>query len=297
MIEELKTFIEVVKYENFTKAAKKVNLSQPTVSLHIKRLESTFDTILIQRSNKSKTVVITPEGRLLYEKGIELLKTIDTIRNEISQTSSQTRKTLRVGASLTIGDYLLPEVLSKFAEINPDVDIEVSIENTAAICKKVNALEVDIGLIEGETDQTGLKKHYFYEDHMILVGANGSPLTRPNVRMSDLKNQVWISREVGSGTQEYLKSFLERNQIAPKRIMVFSSNYAVKEAVRKGLGVTIISEYVVEHALKDKELSIVPLEVNEGRRFSCILPENKKNSETLEHFIEVLELCVATKKN
>ena len=242
MIEELKTFIEVVKYENFTKAAKKINLSQPTVSLHIKRLEKMFDTILIQRSNKSKTVTITPEGKLLYDKGLEILNAIDVIRSEIAHTSSQTRRTLRVGASLTIGDYFLPEMLSQFTELNPEVEIEVSIENTTLICNKVGALEVDIGLIEGDTHQVGLKREYFYEDNMILITAHDGPLTRANVRLSDLRHQVWISREVGSGTQVALHHFLEKNNIEPKRIMTFNSNFAVKEAVKKGLGITLLSE-------------------------------------------------------
>lgn len=289
MIEELKTFIEVVKYCNFTKAAKKVNLSQPTVSLHIKRLEAEFDAILVQRSNKNKEINITPEGKLLYEKGIEIIKQIEDIKSEISKTSSKERSILKIGASLTIGDHFLPGLVSGFTEEYPNIDIEVCIENTTHICKKVKGLEVDIGLIEGKADDYGARREKFYTDRMVLATANDSNINKDEFTIQDLNNQVWISREEGSGTREYLNAFLKENSIKPRNIFVFSSNYAVKEAVQRGLGITLISEYVVAHAAFDKELAILPLPTNQTRNFSYILPIHKENSQALNQFIEMLK--------
>ena len=272
MLEELKTFIQVVKYRNFTKAAKKVNLSQPTVSLHIKRLEQYFDTTLITRSSKSKEVLITKQGEFLYEKGQDLIAQIDLLKGELLQIDDKAKKKILVGASKTIGDYFLPQIIGDFSNKYPDIQLEVFIENTAHICDMMNEGEIQVGLIEGIDPYYDFDREYFYQDRMVVAVSNKSALATMDVSIEDLNNQIWISREEGSGTQEYLKLFLNMHNITPKNVIVFNSNYAVKEAVKNGIGITIISECVVSHAAFDKELNILPLELLPKRKYSyCLL--------------------------
>lgn len=289
MIEELKTFIEVVKYKNFTKAAKMVNLSQPTVSLHIKRLEVYFGTILIERSNKNKHVMITPQGELLYEKGQEMIKQLEDIKKDLLDIENKVPQKIKVGASKTIGNYFLPCILSEFTNQNPGVQIEVLIENTAAICKLVKEESVDIGLIEGEDPHYNFKREFFYHDQMVLVASKQSKLDAKNIKIEDLKNQVWISREEGSGTQEYLKAFWEEQGIEPEQIIIFNSNYAVKEAVKNGLGITIISEYVVRQSVDEGEIKVLPLKIHSDRQYSYLLPEKKKVNSLIQAFVNKLQ--------
>lgn len=289
MLEELKTFIQVVKYRNFTKAAKKVNLSQPTVSLHIKRLEQYFDTTLITRSSKSKEVLITKQGEFLYEKGQDLIAQIDLLKGELLQIDDKAKKKILVGASKTIGDYFLPQIIGDFSNKYPDIQLEVFIENTAHICDMMNEGEIQVGLIEGIDPYYDFDREYFYQDRMVVAVSNKSPLATMDVSIDDLNNQIWISREEGSGTQEYLKLFLNMHNITPKNVIVFNSNYAVKEAVKNGIGITIISECVVSHAAFDKELNILPLELLPKRKYSYILPKDKEVDPDILTFINMLK--------
>ena len=106
MIDELKSFIQVVDEQNFTKAAQKLNLSQPAVSMHISGLEKQLDTILILRSNKQKNFLLTPDGELLYKRAKKIVHQYEEMMNEIKSQKTEVQGTLKIGASLTIGEYL-----------------------------------------------------------------------------------------------------------------------------------------------------------------------------------------------
>lgn len=288
MIEELKTFIEVVECKNFTKTAKKINLSQPSVSVHIKRLENYFDTILINRSNKTRNIEITQAGYIVYDNSKKIINMIRETEERVLECKGITGGNLIIGASETIGNYLLPKLLAEFTKDYPNVHIEVIIENTSSICKKLNNLEIDIGLIEGIDTHFDFIREDFYEDRLVLVVSKEFDMDEKPY-LKNLQNKIWISREDGSGTQEYLKLFLNSKNIHPKNIIVFSSNYSVKEAVKNNMGVTIISEYVVKDALKLGELSILPIEVDYNRKFSYILQKDKERSNIVDKFLERLK--------
>lgn len=290
MIEELKTFMQVVKYKNFTKAGRIVNLSQPTVSLHIKRLEQYFNTILIERSSKSKQVIITQQGEILYNKGMQLINQLEEIKMAIACSGNEVTGKLVVGASQTIGEHFLPKILKNFSAKYAQLNMEVIIENTAAICEKVKDRHVDIGIIEGMDPRYNFQREYIYGDKMVLAVSQDSPLTETQNLLQDLQNQVWISRESGSGTQESLENFLEINAIKPKNKMVFTSNFAVQEAVKNGIGITLISECVVKHAAYDKEIAILPLTEEYTRQFSYILPKDVEITPAIKAFIKELKV-------
>ena len=115
MIEELKSFISVVEFKNFTKAANYLNLSQPSVSNHIKSLERYFNTKLIDRSIKQKKIFITDSGELLYKRAKEILNLLNMTIEELHNTDENINGHLRIGASLTIGEYILPNFLKSFS--------------------------------------------------------------------------------------------------------------------------------------------------------------------------------------
>ncbi|KGM97237.1 LysR family transcriptional regulator [Clostridium novyi A str. 4552] len=274
MLEELKTFIAVVECKNFTRAAENINLSQPSVSLHIKRLEEYFNTTLIQRSIKQKNIVVTKSGKLLYKRGKQILSLLEDTRYELLDYSKSIRGELKIGASFTIGEYFLPAFLGVFSKEYPELKLQVKIKNTADICKKVENLEVDLGLIEGIVPSDKFDYENFYRDKMVLAVSHSNLIANRKFSKKNYENQTWITREEGSGTREYLNIFLENNEIVPKDIIVLGSNYAVKEAVRNNLGVTFISEHIAKIAEKNKELKIVNTNKEYTRSFSYILPKN-----------------------
>ena len=133
MIEELKTFITVVEVKNFTKAAEQLNLSQPSVSNHIKNLENYFGVTLINRSVKQKSIFITERGYILYKKAKEIVSLLETTYMEIQNKSDSIKGSIKVGASLTIGEYVLPDFLAYFSKKYPDIDIEIVAAPTLGI--------------------------------------------------------------------------------------------------------------------------------------------------------------------
>lgn len=286
MFEELKTFIAVVEFKNFTKAGEHLNLSQPSVSTHIKNLENVFGVRLINRSVKQKTIVITESGFTLYKKAKEILNLIDITHMEVLNTSNSLKGHLKIGASLTIGEYVLPKFLAIFCKKYPDIDIEVFIENTSIICSHLKELTLDVGLIEGTSSSSSFTQEYFLEDKMVLAFPYNSELIIDNFSFDKLQNQKWVVREEGSGTREFLNMFLGTNEIVPNGIIVLGSNYAVKEAVRNNLGITIISNFVALPGFENKELSIIELNNPYIRHFSYILPKNITISKASQVFLE-----------
>lgn len=158
MIDELRSFIQVVDEENFTKAAQKLNLSQPTVSMHISGPEKQLDTILTLRSNKQKNFLLTPHGELLYKRAKKIVHPYEEMMNEIRSQKMEVQGTLKIGASLTIGEYLLPNILLELSKLYPNLIFEVIIENSHAIIGKVNQLELEIRLIEDDEVHSTLNR-------------------------------------------------------------------------------------------------------------------------------------------
>jgi DNA-binding transcriptional LysR family regulator len=288
MIDELKTFIAVVEYNNFTKAAEAINLSQPSVSLHIKHLEEYFNTTLIQRSIKQKNIYITESGNLLYERSKQIIKLLEDTKGDLLDYGNVVKGRLRIGASFTIGEYFLPTFLGQFTKSYPDLELEITIENTHNICEKVKSFQVDLALIEGTVPTSNFVINHFYKDKMVVAVPYNHYLVNSEFSIEELENQTWISREIGSGTREYLNLFLSTNNINAKNVIVFGSNYSVKEAVRNNLGITFISSLVTEPALRNKEISILKNTQQYTRNFSYILQKGIIPSKGTLVFIDML---------
>lgn len=294
MIEEFKTFIAVVEHQNFTKAGESINLSQPTVSTHIKNLEIHFNTTLINRSIKQKTISITDNGYLLYKRAREIITSIESIKDELNSLSNSIKGHIKIGASLTIAEYFLPQFLALFSKQYPDVEVEMIVENTSKICDRVKSSTLDIGLVEGSLSSFDFNQNFFFEDSMVLTFSPKSNIDENNFNLDSIKNKKWIVREDGSGTREYLNIFLSNNKITPSQIMVLGSNHAVKEAVKNDLGISIISKLVTDS--EGRALSTVGLSETYNRYFSFITPKGIKPSSTTTLFIDELENYINSKK-
>ncbi|MCB2353577.1 LysR substrate-binding domain-containing protein [Clostridium estertheticum] len=288
MIEELKTFIAVVDKKSFTKAASTINISQPSVSLHIKILEKKFNTKLIERSNKQRNILITQTGDILYKKAKQIISIIDDTKDELNNYHNSTSGTLKIGASMTIGEFLLPSILGEFIKGFPNIKLEVAIENTHNIYEKFKNYDIDIALIEGSVPAHNYTSKNFYKDTMVIVTPNSFTYDKNIGLNPNLSNQTWMHREEGSGTGEYLNIFLNTEGISPKNFIILGSNYAIKEAVKNNLGVTFISSLVVDDAATNNELKIITTETKYNRFFSYLVHE-KNLSKIATLFVEKLE--------
>lgn len=289
MLEELKTFISVVDYKNFTKAAEHLNLSQPSVSTHIKNLENAFGVTLINRSVKQKTIFITESGHILYKRAKEIISLLEVTAAEVKNLSNAVQGSLKIGASLTIGENILPKFLGEFSSKYPDVDVEVMIENTSIISKHLKKLTLDIGLIEGSTSSSAFIQNYFLKDNLVLAMPYNSDLSSDLFSIDMIKNKSWIAREEGSGTREYLNLFLSNNNLIPKNMLVLGSNLSVLEAVKNNLGITILSNLVTSDSAARNKLTTIPLPENFTRSFSYIYPKYVSPSNITSIFLKELK--------
>jgi DNA-binding transcriptional LysR family regulator len=281
--DELKTFVTLTDVKNFTKTAEVLHMSQPSVSLHIKNLEKEFQTQLFLRS--PKFLKITPTGELLYDRAKQMITIYDQTKQDILEYDNSIKGELKIGASFTIGEYILPSLLIALQNDFPELELQVLIGNTEEIIQSVRLFQVDIGLIEGQTNEKELSVHPFMQDELYVVSSNDHKLAcKDEVTITDLQNQAWITREVGSGTREYLNHVFRSNGLKVKSLLTISSNQGIKETVINGLGLSLLSHSVIERDVQHRNLSIIRLKNHSFNRmlsyvYSPIM-QDKKNVKT-----------------
>ena len=283
----LRTFITLAELKNFTKTAEALHISQPSVSLHIKNLEKEFQTELFIRS--PKYVQITPSGNILYNRAKQITSLYEQTKEDILAHHHSVQGELKIGASFTIGEYILPTFLSRLQKDFPKLELTVTIGNTEEIVRHVRDFRVDIGLIEGQTNDKELSIHPFMQDELFVISSPAYAGFKSYMTLHDLQNHAWITREEGSGTREYINHVIRSNGLKVKSLLTISSNQGVKESVRQGLGISLLSRSVIEREVEHGDLSIVRLE-NQSftRTFSYVLSPTMEHKRSVEAFIQAI---------
>lgn len=284
MIEEMKTFIAVVEENNFTRAGEKINLSQPSVSLHINKLEKYFDETLINRSSKEKKIHITENGKILYMRIKEILKVIEDTKEEFQLEKNMVTGKVKIGASFTVGENYLPKLIGKIKTNNPFLNIEVYIKNTKEILEEIDRLEIDFAIVEGDFDKSIYEYKVLHEDEMILACSKQLEEKIEQMKFADMDKLSWVFREEGSGTRATGLEFLKEINVLPKDILVMGSNNSIKEYLRYGLGITFISKLVVCEYIESNYISWIKREWSYKRKYYLV----KKKMERKNHKIEVV---------
>lgn len=270
IVESLKVYITVVEQRNFSRAAELLHLSQPGVSLHIRKLEKEFDVKLMHRS--PKWVKLTEAGELLYVRAKEMVNLYESAKLDVARLQDDVSGSLQIGASFTIGEYVLPRLFSSFARQYHEVAMEVFIGNSSQVVEAIRDNHLDFGLIEEDIEAQDLTVTPFMKDELIIVAAEGYPLNASvNADLEQLQDQVWILREMGSGTRSFSDRFLAQTGLRVNRSYVFNSSQGVKEAVFSGLGIAMLSRWVVKRELSAgmlKEITIPDIHLE--RNFSLV---------------------------
>lgn len=291
LLDPLKIFLTVAEEKSFSRAADELYLSQPGVSAQIRNLESELGTRLINRS--SKHVELTAAGEILYRYARDILLSYNQAVEEINQMRHVVSGTLKIGASFTVGEYILPKVLSRTATKYPELDIVVTIANTEEITQALRAHHLDVGIIEGQVNTTDLVSEELMDDEMILIVPKGHPLAKEaGVTVRDLHDWIWILRENGSGTRAFSDQLIKELSLRVKRAYVFSSNEGVKGAVRNGLGIAVVSQLIVQRELDAGDLKRVPIVNKKGRLWRKFLILRHKEpfiSRAMEVFLQELK--------
>lgn len=290
-LHQIDIFCTLIRLRSFSKTAEALYLTQPTVSGHIKNLETELGVRLVDRLGKR--VVPTEAGEILYRHGLKLLEQRDLARQEIERLSGRVSGELRIGGSTIPGAYILPSLIGKFRKRNPAVSVQLIIEDTAKITEAVLAGELCIGVVGAKITDPRIETHAYLKDELAVAVPAGHPWARKkSVAPSALKGEPFILREQGSGTLRIMEERLEKAGISLADldvVAVLGSSDAVRQAVKAGLGISILSLRALRDDIEARRLAAVPVEgVRMERTFSVILLKGRSRSPLCKAFLEFL---------
>ncbi len=280
-LRHFKILISVVKHKSITLAAKSLFMTQPAVSLAIKEMELHYGVKLFDRL--SRKLFITVEGQKVNDSALTIMKNVDDLYDQIQLGSYPNQ--IRIGASITFGAYYLPKILSESLSINPDINCTIT--NSGELIAAVLKHELDFAIVEDPLLSDRLISIPLINDQLVLVINQDNPLSQEKaISLNQLRSQAFLLREKDSGTRKIVDSvFLTHNFVVEPR-MESTSTVALLEAVKHNLGVTIVSQRMID-LLKPQNTLIKPIRnVSFERPFTLIHVKNKYISPSLKELID-----------
>ncbi|KRV65927.1 LysR family transcriptional regulator [Aeromonas veronii] len=281
-LQQLKVFATIARYGNLGLAANELCLSKGAVSQSLQELERQLSTPLFDRIHPR--LQLNNEGRLLQPAAEELLTRMQDIENLFSPDAEPSGQ-LRLGASQTIGNYLLPTLLASSKQ-ELGLPPKVTINNTHLLCHALANFELDMALIEGENHHPDLLAEPWLQDEMLVVAPPDHPLAnKKDLSLSRLGGETWVLREARSGSREQFIQQIQPELPRWQPGLELNTLEAVMLAVEKGLGISFISRLAASDRLADGRLIALPLSRRFPRQLSLIWHKQKYHSTSLRHFI------------
>ncbi|MDV4152305.1 LysR family transcriptional regulator [Clostridium sp. AL.422] len=283
---KLRIFYETATHLNMTKVAKEMYISQPSISQSINELESELEVKLFDRIGKK--IYLTHEGEVFLNYTRRILNLYEESVKTIRDINLNLKGKLIIGASTTIGIYILPEIIREYSSEFKDIEISLIIGNTKHIEKLILENKVDFAFVEGDINSEEISKEAIWRDELVFICGEENNLRQyKEISGKELEKQKLIMREEGSGTREHTEMFLKKNNIKFNTFLELGSTEAIKKTVEANLGVGCLSYRVVRDKIKSKELYMFRL--NEGkieRDLFLILHSDKFISNNMKTFIE-----------
>lgn len=249
-IHQLRIFASVYRNRSFSKSSKEFNISQPTISEHIKNLETELGCSLFDRLGRS--IMPTREAEIIYPKAIKLQEDLDKIKQDLVLEARQIKGPLIIAASTIPGDYILPPVAAEFKKKYPDVSFEIQIDDSYKVANAIMSHEILLGVVGASMGKGPVEYVPFLEDELVLAGTEKS-LGEGTGAELDLYGSPFLLRESGSGTRKIMEEWLIQMKIDPARlntVAVLGSTDSIKQGLKAGLGVSIISRRAIREELE-----------------------------------------------
>ncbi|NRT10713.1 LysR family transcriptional regulator [Flavobacterium sp. 14A] len=274
----LKVFLTVANRLSFTKAAGELFITQPAVSKHIHELEEEYKIKLFERSGSK--IAVTAAGKLLLQHTKKIFEIYRDIDFDMSALIHEQRGLLRVGASTTLSQYIIPPVLARFHQKLKDVKVTLRNGNTEQIEKALLAQEIEVGIVEGQLKNKGIKYTPFLKDELVLVcKANHALLDKKEITKSDLLQMQFLMREQGSGTLEVIEYGLKPFAITLDQLQIemqLGSTESIKSYLLNSNCVAFVSIHAINKELVNNELAILDIKnVTINRNFYIITLQGK----------------------
>ena len=293
-LQQLRILKAIATEKSFTRAATSLCISQPSLSKHIKILEENLDTILINREKNN--ISLTQSGRIFLQYSERILILCEEGCRALIDSKKGDRGNLKVGASQTIGTYLMPRILALFAQNYPQIDLKVQVDSTRNISTSIIKREIDVAIVGGKISKKLKKKltiQPFVYDELSLIISKSHPFALKRIiKKEDLYCLDFITLHSTSTIKKFIDNTLIQNRIQTKElrtILQLNSIEGIKTAVSLGLGAAFVSSSSIDKEIQLKQLTIVKIEgLNIKRQLSIISNPECYKSKAFHLFYEEL---------
>jgi DNA-binding transcriptional LysR family regulator len=284
----LQVFHAVAKHLSFTKAAETLFMTQPAVTFQVKQLEEQLNTRLFDRTQGR--ISLTPAGEIAFQYASRILALSAELETRLKELGGQAAGPLLIGASMTIGEYVLPQLIGSFKARYPAVLPTLFVGNSEAVQERVAERSLDLGFIEGDSHLSTLHSEVCCEDELQVVCAPSHPLAKEAFALpATLTQHPYIGREAGSGTRAVIDRYLQQAGVAPdsiNRVVELGSPEAIKGLAATGMGFAIMSRVIVAKELELGQLVQVPLQPRLMRNFSVVYAKERFHSRLVGAFLQ-----------
>lgn len=284
----LKVFYTVAKRLNFTKAAEELFITQPAVTKHIKEIENHYKLKLFDR--KGTKIKLTAAGEILLQYAEEIFGLYRNLEFELNSLQQRHNGRLRIGASTTIAQYVLPPVLAAFHKKFKDIKVVLTINNTEQIEQALQNEDIDFGIIEGQSKNSLFRYTRFIKDEIVLAANSNHPLTKKeNIRPADLLKLPLLLREPGSGTLEVITHALKPLGIKLSQLQIemrLGGNESIKSYLLHSDSLAFLSIHSIIKELRNKELSIVDIKGLTIERFFYFIQQKGEAGSLADLFMK-----------
>lgn len=301
-LKQLEAFVQIADSGSFSKAAKELYLTQPTISAHISSLEKELNTRLFVRNTKD--VRLSDSGNVLYEYAKQMIALQKKIEDTFVVREEKGQQCITIAASTIPAQYLLPGILASYNEKYPNQQFKIVESDSTKVVEQVVNHTVDIGFTGTVIDKRLCKYIPFYQDELVVITPNTDKYRGFAEEKQDAKwivNEALIMREEGSGTRKEAEKQLKKIGIYPTKLNVIASmenTEAIKRAVANGMGISLISKLAAEDEIQKGKLLAFPISADDMRRdINVIYNRNLQLSRSSERFIKVVKELYKKERN
>ncbi len=290
----LLTFLKLCELKSYTKTARLLHITQPTVTQHIQYLERQYGVPLVEYHGK--TVALTAKGEQLYRFVLAMQADSRRVRQILKEPDTEKRH-MKFGATLTIGQYIMPRIMAKYFKQHPHVQITMPVENTERLLLRLNAGEIDFAVIEGYFDKQAYGHALLSCEKFLAVCAPEHTLCSRVRKLDELCGYPLVIREKGSGTRDIFEHILKEHYLSLDdytQVLELGSFQVIKDLVCRGIGFTCAYEPVVKEELQTGLLTEIPIaHFSAEREFHFVYLKDSVFEEEYLEFYRFCKLCLA----
>jgi LysR family transcriptional regulator, low CO2-responsive transcriptional regulator len=286
-LQQLRLYEAVTRLGSFTRAAEELFITQPAVSIQIKRLEEQIGLVLFEHVGKK--IFPTAAGKVTYEASLDILKRIEDLKMSIEELKGDVKGSLQVSV-VTTAKYFLPNLLGEFLQQYPDVEPKLKFTNRARVMERLMNNEDDFVMMGQVPEDDSLEAYPFINNILVVVAPSDHPLAnKKNISLKELAQHRFLNREIGSGTRYVFDQLLEERSVKIEPYMELGSSEALKQAVMAGLGIAILSLHSVQLEMSVNKLTVLDVEgFPLKRRWFAVHLKGKRLSLVARTFLEYI---------